>query len=113
MNKIIISDDTITVGLVENVYTIANLEEAVNVVVSNGSEEGGSTVEPQYDTEIDMSVAGTTYVGQAPTGSSAAAPVWRIKKITETANGSSVNWANGSAEFTNIWNNRLSLTYGP
>lgn len=114
MTRIVLSDDSVKVSLIENQYTVANIDDAVRVVYSTAGGDGdGATVDQVFDTEIDESVAGVVYVGQAPPGSSAAAPVWRIKKITESVGGSSVNWAGGNSDFIHIWNNRLSLTYGP
>jgi hypothetical protein len=66
-----------------------------------------------FDTEIDTSVANVTYVGQAAPGTAGSEAGWRIKKITETSTGSSVDWAGGVASFIYIWDDRLSLTYGP
>jgi hypothetical protein len=50
------------------------------------------------------------YVGEAVTGAATSAAAWRIKKIN-TSGGVSFTWANGSSAFSNIWDNRASLTY--
>ena len=57
------------------------------------------------------SVGTTTYLGYADPGSLTTNPVWAIKRITETAGDASITWADGSASFDNIWDNRLALTY--
>jgi len=66
-----------------------------------------------YDLETDTSNPSVTYVGQADPGSSTASAVWRIKRITETAGGASIDWADGVGTFTHVWDDRASLTYGP
>jgi hypothetical protein len=69
--------------------------------------------EEMLDTEVDQSVPGVVYVGQAQPGTMSSSPLWRIKRITESGSSTSVDWASGSSDFIHIWNNRLSLTYGP
>ncbi len=66
-----------------------------------------------YDLETDTSVLNTTYVGQALPGSATSAAVWRIKRITETNDGASIDWADGDGGFNQVWDDRLTLTYGP
>ena len=58
----------------------------------------------------DTSTADTVYIGLAPVGSLETLAVWQIKKVA-TASGMIITWADGDAEFNNIWDNRLSLTY--
>jgi hypothetical protein len=66
-----------------------------------------------YDVETDFSTPGVYYVGQAPVGSLTSEAVWRIRRITESLNGTSIDWAEGSADFVNVWDDRLDFTYGP
>lgn len=67
-----------------------------------------------YDVETDISsTPNVTYLGEAAPGSAPSASVWRIRRITEGAGGTSVDWAGGAATFTNAWTDRLTLTYGP
>lgn len=52
------------------------------------------------------------YKGEAVPGSSLAAAVWRVQKITVAVDGDvSIQWADGNDSFDNIWNNRASLIY--
>jgi hypothetical protein len=73
----------------------------------------GPEFDVPYDIETDLSVPGVVYVGQADPGSSTSAAVWRVKKITESLGGTSIDWADGDAEFDNVWDDRDTLTYGP
>jgi hypothetical protein len=89
-------------------------EEVVQVIISEGTDAPVIAEEDEvYDIEVDTSVTNTTYVGQAVPGTPAAAAAWRIKRITETSTGSSVDWADGAAAFIHSWDDHLTLTYGP
>jgi hypothetical protein len=58
----------------------------------------------------DTTTANVTYIGQAAIGSDESQAVWQVKKVDETS-GIIITWADGDANFDNIWNNRTSLTY--
>ncbi len=75
------------------------------------------TSEPQMlKINIDE-VPGTpliTYVGDAVPGTADSASVWRIKRITETTTAGSdavIEWADGDANFDNVWDDRAILSY--
>lgn len=55
----------------------------------------------------------TLYRGEAIPGSADAAAVWRIRKITISAIDGDVRemWADGTADYIKVWNNRLTYTY--
>lgn len=50
-----------------------------------------------------------TYVGYATPGTPTSSASWRIKRLTNASG--NVEYAEGSADFVNIWNNRVSLSY--
>lgn len=61
---------------------------------------------------LQLDTVGTvTYIGTAAPGSSLAASVWQIKKMTDTGTALSIQWADGNTEFDNVWNDRESLSY--
>lgn len=63
-------------------------------------------------TQLDVSSNTVSYLGKAAVGSSVANAVWKISLITSTSSGGlSIQFANGSASYNSIWNNRTSLTY--
>lgn len=97
--NVVIGNDSVTVQVADVI-----IKERVEYVTEE---------DEVYDIEVDTSVANITYVGQALPGTPSSAASWRIKRITETSTGSSVDWANGSAEFVHVWDNHLSLPYGP
>lgn len=121
--EVSVVDERVDVSVVENNISVSFendkidvsvVEQAVQVIVTEASDTPPPTVEEElYDIEIDTSVANITYVGQALPGTSSSTPAWRIKRITETVTGSSVDWADGAAEFVHAWDDHLTLTYGP
>ena len=65
--------------------------------------------ETSYALKLDE-VGSLTYIGEAVTGSLGADAVWRIKRIDETS-GLVITWADGSAAFDQVWDDRASLIY--
>lgn len=69
----------------------------------------------QYETLLSESKDGNvtyTYVGEAEPGSTIGSAQWRIKRIAEYADGSIDSlWANNTAAFDKVWNDRATYTY--
>jgi hypothetical protein len=66
----------------------------------------------QYNKLVDVIDPQNMYVGESIPGTATTAAGWRIKKITEDVSGDmTILWANGSADFTQIWDNRTTLNY--
>lgn len=63
----------------------------------------------QLATRIDDSASPITYIGKAAVGAATSSAVWQIAKVDTTA-GMIKTWAD-SAAFTQIWDDRASLTY--
>lgn len=51
-----------------------------------------------------------TYIGEASPGTATSGAGWRIKKVDETTADTTIKYAGGGA-FTEVWDNRASLTY--
>ena len=51
------------------------------------------------------------YLGYAAVGAQTSAAVWQIKRLTLVGDSVTAEWADGNAEFDNIWDNRASLSY--
>lgn len=64
-----------------------------------------------FAVRVDEASPTVTYAGFAAVGTATADPLWRIKKITDSSGDVTVEWADGDANFNNIWDNRASLTY--
>lgn len=82
---------------------------SVWTVLNNTINTAGVTA--VYATQYDDVGSNIAYLGEAVPGAAVSSPVWRIRKLDMSASDLVVTWANGNDNFTNIWNNRLSLTY--
>ena len=68
-------------------------------------------LEIQYNRLIDT-VDNFIYIGEALPGSATSDAKWRIKRVDQQAGDDyNIIWAEGSADFDKIWDNRLTLTY--
>ena len=65
-----------------------------------------------YNVLIDT-VNSYKYIGSSVPGSATSAALWKIKRIDLTDSGGDIPilWANGSAELTQVWDDRLTQTY--
>lgn len=62
--------------------------------------------------QMDEAGLGITYVGDAAIGTITSEALWRIKRLDESGDPELIiKWADGDANFDNIWDNRASLTY--
>lgn len=79
-----------------------------------GGLEGIASGNTTYTTRIDtVSTSGITYIGKAIPGSIVSNSVWQIQIIDEsqTPETTIILFADGNAEFNNIWDNRTTLNY--
>lgn len=84
--------------------TVPALEQRVEAL------EMGTSLALKYDQDADPPTF--AYLGQAVPGTSGASGLWRIQKLTFGVDGDVVTlWADGNADFDNVWNDRASLTY--
>lgn len=61
---------------------------------------------------VDVASGTVTYVGKAAPGLGTSASEWQILRLTSDISGNlTVEWADGNAEFDNVWDNRASLSY--
>lgn len=92
-----------------------------SIVVDNGEltdyavktlDTGGAKVQfftpESFAVRIDEGAA-YTYIGHALPGTATAGAVWRIQRLTVANN--TIEFADGNANFDNIWDNRASLLY--
>lgn len=115
-----VTENVVDVEVTEVVVEIELLENVVEVAAVGMQGRPGPAGAPGvseddvvYDVEVDESTPGTTYIGQAEPGTSAATSAWRIKKVIESVGGTSIDWADGDALFDKVWDDRLTYTYGP
>jgi len=85
----------------------ASADDVAALLIAEGYIEG------MYAKNIDFENAGNTiYTGEAAPGTATSVAKWRVKKTTINAEGDTViAWADGNANFDNIWDNHLTLTY--
>ena len=82
-----------------------------NVAVdSNGNvlDQPGAT---NYLTKVDEASSTVTYVGKADIGTATSADSWQIKKISTSSTVTTVAYAGGVDTFSQVWDNRTSLSY--
>lgn len=78
----------------------------VKIVEGSGVSDSDNAV--RYD-QVSDTVA---YVGKAVAGTAGSSALWQIKKLTLGSDGDvTVEFADGNADFDNIWDNRISLIY--
>lgn len=66
----------------------------------------------KYGKQLDRISDTVFYFGEADPGTSVASALWRIQLVTTQPDGDlSVQWADGTADFTKVWDDRLSYTY--
>lgn len=60
---------------------------------------------------LDEFDSNTTYVGLANLGANTNGSIWLIKKISILGSITSITYADGNAEYDNIWDNRYTYSY--
>lgn len=72
----------------------------------------GTALEVQYDKLVDTDEnTGFIYVGEALPGSNKVNPIWRIKRVKEIGDDLEIIWANNSADFDKVWDDRATYEY--
>lgn len=60
---------------------------------------------------VDQASATVTYIGETLPGTATSSALWRITKIDETSNPTTIFFAGGTDNFDQVWDNRASLSY--
>jgi hypothetical protein len=68
------------------------------------------TTSGQFKQLVDE-VGSIMYIGKSPAGTALGAASWSIKRITFGTGTINTEWAGGTTAFTQVWNNRASLSY--
>ena len=100
-----------TLGYVWNPDTLAYEVPVQGLTDTELRASAVPTSTAEYATQLDDNGAGTTYVGTALPGSSTAAAVWKIKRLAASGADLSITFADGDADFDNVWDNRAALAY--
>lgn len=78
-------------------------EETLSTIATNTA-----TAVADYTLRYDEG-ATYTYIGHAVPATATSAASWRIKRLTNSDN--TTIYADGNANFDNVWDNRASLSY--
>ena len=70
----------------------------------------GTALEVQYDKLIDTE-GDYTYIGEATPGTAKNAATWRIKRVYEQGDDLEIIWADNTAEFVKVWDDRATYEY--
>ena len=83
-----------------------NAQTALLAEIDGTLDRGG----PQFNKILDQVNANLLYICEAVPGSSPAAAVWRVKRVSTSGTVTSISYA-GAGYFDQIANNRASLSY--
>lgn len=118
-------------SLVNIIWPLIAEDRLKDITVSNGSYR--APVEPEgmlsrddyvkmyngvLDVEVDYQRFDTTtgeywkYVGLAPAGTPTSSDLWQIRRELINQTTRTVEWADSDWVYNNVWDNRLTLTYG-
>lgn len=109
IDALTVAVDALEAGLVDVVADVATIQFDLTALTARVAALELATMQTalQYD-YID---ATTSYRGEAVPGSLTSDPLWRVQRITITGDDLVIEWADGSSDFTQIWDDRLTLTY--
>lgn len=102
------------VGVADNIVHNLDIEEIANIEVLEVGVQGPSGGEDEMPLakRVDFVTDLLIYRGEALPGALDASAVWRIRRLTLGLDDDvTEEWADGSADFNQIWDNRASLTY--
>lgn len=108
------SNDTDINNIISSeVYTIIVESDAPTIIIEGQPGPPGMSEDLMvYAKQYDFVGTDLIYKGEAVAGSSINSPVWRIKRTTiSNDNDISDQWADGNADFDNVWADRLILSY--
>ncbi len=97
-------DSVIPKAFSTSIDAVRGLREALAALATTG---GGDIM---YDKLIDT-VGTVKYIGEAEPGTTQSDSTWRIKRVDLTTDDIEIVWADGTAEFTKTWDDRLSYDY--
>jgi hypothetical protein len=107
-----ISNEDIALDVTEEVVSLTVQQEPVAVVLEVSRNAEVAVLTTRLDDTGLTGQDNISYIGEAQPGSAESASVWRIKKLIQAPDGDvSVLYANGSATFDQVWDDRLSLSY--
>lgn len=116
-NNTIINTEQITNTIVLADSSNVIVETRVDSVIVTGlvgppGPAGIAEEDMPYAKKVDFVSDVEMYKAEAPVGTNTSAASWRIQKIEFGIDGDvSITWADGNANFDNIWDNRSSYVF--
>jgi hypothetical protein len=113
----IINTEGFTNTIVLDSFSNVIVENQVDNVIVTGlvgptGPAGIAEEDMPYAKKVDFVSDTVMYKAEAPVGTSTSAASWRIQKIEFGIDGDvSITWADGNANFDNIWDNRSSYVF--
>lgn len=105
--------DVVTLTQVDTV--ISTIEKTDTIVIQSAGPQGAPGVAEEdvpYAKRIDWISDTVLYKGEAAVGAATSAAAWRLQRITIASDDDvTVEWADGEAAFTKVYDNRASYTY--
>lgn len=73
----------------------------------------GTEAEVKYDSLVDWISDDVFYFGQAAPGTITSAATWRVQRVSIAPGDGDTDarWADGTADFIKIWDDRATFTY--
>lgn len=107
------NDNDISNIISSEIYTIIVESDNPTIIIEGQPGPPGMSEDLMvYAKQYDFVGNNLIYKGEAVVGSSLTSPVWRIKRTTiANDNDISDQWADGNADFDNVWSDRLILSY--
>ena len=75
------------------------------------SENGSMVTDPSVNKIIDTNADGYTYTGLADPGTLTSASLWQIQRYNNSGFPIVTQWADGNADYDNVWDDRTSGSY--
>ncbi|TXH08947.1 MAG: hypothetical protein E6R04_09640 [Spirochaetes bacterium] len=94
---------------VDSVTKTIKSKDDAGVVTAYGAGGGGGTLDEAK--RVDNVGDAVWYHGWAAIGTATSAASWKICKVTLTGDDAATTWADGNADYDNVWDNRASLSY--
>ncbi len=110
----LVNKDNVSFISLQSVETVLLESNTTEIVLAGQIGPPGSSSEDSMPYAVQIDTVGDTivYKGEAIVGSLTSSPVWRIRKvITDAGDDMSVIWADGNADFDNVWDDRLTIPY--
>lgn len=104
--------DSVQVTETPDPVNVSEVTEIISPEIADVQVQIVEDSEVPYAKRTDFVGDTVIYKGDAAVGSLDAEPVWRIRKLTIATDGDvKEEWANGSASFNAVWDDRAALTY--